>query len=252
MEAYAADASLKGKLRRRLTRLVERRPAVVHLEHPIVSFAFDDAPRSAAETGAAILEAAGAKGTFYISSGLCGREGPMGVFADEAEVEALSSQGHEIGCHTFSHLDCGQAGSERIARDVDCNVAALVSRGLSEPTTFAYPYGDVSVGAKRTLASRYRALRALHPGMIVSGTDLNQMPAVGIEGPAGEANAQAWLERAARRRAWLILYTHDVADPASAWGCTPAALQRLVASAKALGFEIRTVADALDRIGARA
>ena len=42
--AYSADRSLKGKLRRRLVRLAERRPAKRAPDRPMVSFSFDDAP----------------------------------------------------------------------------------------------------------------------------------------------------------------------------------------------------------------
>jgi len=251
-QPHVADPSLKGKLRRRFARLVERRPVRMRLDRPIVSFAFDDAPASSAHEGARVLEAAGARATYYVSVGLCDRDGPMGRFADEAEIDALAARGHEIGCHTFTHLDCAQADAGRIERDIDCNIAALTSRGVAEPATFAYPYGEVSVPAKRLLAARYRALRGVHQGLIEDGSDLNQLPGVGIEGEDGEARAAAWIERAAARKAWLILFSHDVQPEPSPWGCTPDALSRLVAKAQAAGCEILPVASALDRIEALA
>ena len=38
----------------------------------MVSFTFDDLPKSAVTTGAGMLEAHGARGTFYVSGGLVG------------------------------------------------------------------------------------------------------------------------------------------------------------------------------------
>lgn len=250
VEAYEPDRSLTGKLRRRLVRLAHRRPATVNLKRPMVSFTFDDAPSSAAHAGAAILEQRGHRGTYYFAAGLADRDGPMGRFAGEADVRRLAAAGHEIACHTFSHLDCGQADGATASADVDRNAGALSAWDAPPAANFAYPYGDVSAAAKRALAPRYRLLRALHHGLIETGADLNQAPAVGIEGPGGEALARRWLQAAARRRAWLILYTHDVADPASAWGCTPAALTALVNDAERMGFDIVTVADGVRRIGA--
>jgi peptidoglycan/xylan/chitin deacetylase (PgdA/CDA1 family) len=252
VEPYTADASLKGKLRRRWTRLVRRRPARFRLDRPLLSITFDDAPESAVLNGAPVLERAGARGTFYISTGLCGRDGAMGRFADEIQLHALAGAGHEIACHTFSHLDCGQASAGRIEGDVARNLPTLAELTGGAPSNFAYPYGDVSVQAKRVLQRKFRSLRALHEGMVEDGADLNQLPAVGLEGADGETRAQAWIDRAARRDAWLVLYTHDVRDTPSPWGCTPAALERLVARAIDRGFEIQTVALALDRIGAAA
>jgi peptidoglycan/xylan/chitin deacetylase (PgdA/CDA1 family) len=232
MEVYGADRSLKGKLRRRM-----------------VSISFDDAPVSAAVDGARILEARGAKGTYFISMGLAGQDGPMGRNADAAQLRALLDAGHEIGCHTFSHLDCGQAPAGLAAGDVERNLEALRALGAPEPRTFAYPYGDVSTPAKAALGSRFSLLRALHHGLIDRGSDLNQAPAVGIEGPPGEQAARGWLRRALAQRAWLILYTHDVREDPSPFGCTPAALARLLDEALAGGAEIVTVAEGCRRVG---
>lgn len=248
-QVYSPDRSLKGKLRRRWSRLVVRRPLTTRIDRPMVSFSFDDAPVTAVETGAAILEAAGARGVFYVCAGLDGQAGPMGRYADRDAYARLAAAGHEIGCHTFSHLDCGKADEAAIRADVARNGAALKAAGI-ETRTFAYPYGDVSPQAKAALGEGFLGLRALHPGLVQAGADLNQLPAISLEGADGEARSAAWIDRALADKAWVILYTHDVADPASEWGCTPGALQRLVARAQAGGAEIVTVAGALERLGA--
>jgi len=250
MEAYSADRSLKGKVRRRWARLVDRRSSGVSLERPMVSFSFDDAPQSAAQAGAALLEARGLRGTYFISAGLAGEDGPMGRNASLHEVKRLSDAGHEIACHTWSHLDCGQAGAEEADLDAERNRETLLQAGLPDPSTFAYPYGDVSIPAKRRLGERFALLRALHHGLVDGRADLNQAPAVGIEGPGGEALAHRWMNRAKARRAWLILYTHDVCDSPSAWGCTPTTLEGLIARAFNENFEVVTVADGCRRLGA--
>ena len=242
IEAYQADRSWRGKLRRRTVRLVSRRPARAPAG-PMVSFAFDDAPLSAADAGAAILEARGLRGSFFIAAALAGQDGPSGRYAGAEAVRRLVEAGHEVGCHTYSHLDCGQAAACEAVEDVARNAEALAAWGAPPPATFAWPYGDVSAGPKRALAGRFSLLRGLHQGLITAGTDLNQAPAVGVEGPLGEAVARRWLRRAARGRAWLILFTHDVAEAPSPWGCTPHALARLADEALATGFETVTVAE---------
>jgi len=248
-DAYQPDRSLKGKLRRRLVRLAHRRPLAAAPERPMVSFAFDDAPLTAARAGAAVLEARGVRGCYFVSAGLAGREAPMGVCADAADYRALAEAGHEIACHTFSHLDCGKAPGAAAASDVTRNAEALAAWGLPAPTTFAYPYGDVGFGPKAALGDRFALLRALHPGVIERGCDLNQAPAVGVEGENGEATARRWLAEARERRAWVILFTHDVRPDPSPWGCTPQALERLVDEAVADGFEVVTVAEGARRLG---
>jgi peptidoglycan/xylan/chitin deacetylase (PgdA/CDA1 family) len=248
--AYSADRSLKGKLRRRLVRLAVRRPARVRLDRPMVSFSFDDPPASAALAGARAFDARGLTATYYVSAGLAGREGPMGRFATRGEVMALAGAGHEIACHTYSHIDCGAAPRDVVEADVARNHAALAEWGAPEPVNFAYPYGDVAHAAKAALAPRYKVLRALNHGLVEDGADLNQAPAVGVEGPCGERTALAWLARAIRRKAWLILYSHDVSDAPTEWGCTPGALDRLIEAARAGGCDIVTVAEGARRIAA--
>ena len=248
-DAYSSDRSIKGKVRRRAVRLLHRRPLTTAPTRPMLSFTFDDAPITAVHGGAQVLEARGVRGTYYVSAGLAGQEAPMGVCGGADDYRKLAEAGHEIACHTYSHLDCGQAAGDEVAADVNANAEAFRAWGVPEAQTFAYPYGDVSPATKPALASRFRLLRALHKGVIVKGSDLNQTPGVGVEGPDGEAVARRWIKVAKRRNAWLILYTHDVRDQPSPWGCTPEAWGRLVDDGLKAGFDVVTVAEGARRLG---
>jgi peptidoglycan/xylan/chitin deacetylase (PgdA/CDA1 family) len=250
VEAYSPDRSLKGKLRRRLARLVERRPASIRPERPMASFTFDDPLATATATGSKLLEARGLRGTYFVAAGLVGRQGPAGRYATAEEIIATAGRGHEVACHTYSHLDCGKAAGPAIRDDVERNAAALKAWGLGPTASFAYPYGEVSALVKRELGGRFGLLRAIHVGIFEDGGDLNQAPAVGIEGVGGERIARRWLGIAAARKGWLILCTHDVAETPSEWGCTPGALERLIEMAVASGFDVVTVAEGLRRLSA--
>ena len=244
---YAADSSWRGKLRRRAVRLMSRRPARAP-DRPMISFTFDDVPASAADHGANLLEARGLRGSYYVSAALAGLGAATGPMADRATVKKLADAGHEIGCHTYSHLDCGQARGADAVEDVARNAETLVGWGVPLPATFAYPFGDVAPEPKRALAGRFSLLRALTPGFIVGGSDLNQAPSVPIDGPLGEQTALRWVDRGAGRKAWLLLCFHDVAETPSPWGCTPAALARIADRALAAGYETVTVAEGARRL----
>ena len=248
--AYQADPSLVGKVKRRVARVVHRRPLRAAPGRPIISFTFDDAPASATRAGAQVLEARGLRGTYYVSAGLSGTEIPMGVCAVADDYRRVAAAGHEIACHTYSHLDCGRADARAAAADVARNLETLEAWGLGAVESFAYPYGDVSTGPKGALEGRFSTLRGLHHGVIEPGVDLNQAPSVGIEGPPGVPLARRWMAEAVKRKAWLILYTHDVTDAPSPWGCTPQIFAELVDEALAAGFEVLTVRDAARRLGA--
>jgi peptidoglycan/xylan/chitin deacetylase (PgdA/CDA1 family) len=132
-DAYQPDRSLKGKLRRRAARLVHRRPLAAGPARPMISFTFDDAPATAVHAGAQALEARGLHGTFYVAAGLAGGEAPMGVCAGGDDYRRLAQAGHEIACHTFSHLDCGQATGPQALADVAANAEALAAWGAPAP-----------------------------------------------------------------------------------------------------------------------
>lgn len=243
---YTPDLSLAGKLRRRLTRLIHKRPVNLSLDGAVVSFTFDDIPASAASEGARALEDANVRGTFYVCAGLFDQEGHMGRFANEAEIRGLIERGHEVAGHTYQHIDCHRSSSQTLEMDLDRNDSQLTKIGAQQDH-FAYPYGEVSPRAKRQLAERYASLRGVHKGLVRSGSDLNQLPSVGIEGPDGEATAKAWIDRAITEKAWLILYTHDVRDQPSPWGCTPQALRNLISYAQSNGAVAQPLGQVLEQ-----
>jgi peptidoglycan/xylan/chitin deacetylase (PgdA/CDA1 family) len=245
---YRPDMSLKGKLRRRIVRLQHRRPARGRLTRTMVSFAFDDAPASAITVGGAILESYGQRGTYFISASLAGEQGHMGPYASRAQIIEASHKGHEIACHTYSHLDCAQADGDAVTRDIARNSATLVEWGAPEPTTFAYPFGDVSAPAKVAASQRFVFSRALHRGVINTGSDLNQAPSIGIEGAGGEALARRWMDKAHDQLGWVILFTHGVEPDHTTFGATVDGFSRLVGEAVAREFDIVTIAEGARRL----
>lgn len=246
---HHADTSIWGKLRRRASRFVFTRPASLeHLKRPMLTISFDDVPASAAVTGARILEERGLAGTYFLSTALMGQSSHLGRFADAAEIRRLQAAGHEIAAHTHDHIDCGVSSYADIRANVARNLEAMTQMGLMRPETFAYPYGDVSPQAKLVTLNTFRAARGLAHGLVRSGVDLNQTPAIGLEGPNALSLGRRWLWRASSRPGnWLILYTHDVRETPSDWGCTPQTLEALADEAISLGFDVVTYAEGAKR-----
>lgn len=217
----------------------------------MVSFTFDDAPRSAAQVAAPILEAAGFRGVYFVASGyMDGVDGPIRPYADWDEIKTLADRGHEIACHTHSHRNCAVVGPDEAVAETKRNAEAFARHGLPASQTFAYPFGDVSAASKAALASRFRLLRATHPGLMSRGGDLNQAPSVAMEGSDAIEVARLWLERAKAQKSWLIFYTHDVTAAPSPYGCTPEAFQFAVDLTARMGMEVVTVSEGAARLGA--
>ena len=88
---------------------------------PMVSFTFDDVPKSAATVGAAILDAHGAHGTYYVIGSQVGTSAPLWDMVDGDDVVALHRGGHEIACHTFSHKRACDLDAETLSAEIERN-----------------------------------------------------------------------------------------------------------------------------------
>lgn len=210
----------------------------------VVSFTFDDFPKSAFVTGGKILEQYGARGTYYTTLKFAGAKSAMGRMFDFEDVRAAHRAGHEIACHTFTHLDCAQATKSSIRAELSASAAGLSA--LIEgfvPKNFAYPYGSISPPAKRVVGARYSSCRGISPGMNQGTVDLDELLANRIYArDFDEAGIFRLIDRNSSVGGWLIFYTHDVADTPGAHGCTPEQLKTVVAYA-ARHTTIQTVRD---------
>src|SRR5882757_6246651 len=111
----------KAKVSHRLAMHVRVDRFALRNDTPMVSFTFDDLPKSAVTTGAGLLEAHGARGTFYVSGGMVGTSTPNWAAGDAADVVALHAKGHEIGCHTFSHKRACDLDARALAEQIGRN-----------------------------------------------------------------------------------------------------------------------------------
>ena len=138
---------------------------------PMISFTFDDFPRSALYSGGDILQEFGLAATYYTSLGLINTDGPVGrIFSDEDLGEALR-RGHELGCHTFDHCHAWDTDPGTFEDSVLKNRQAL-SRLLPGATfsTLSYPRSIPRPQTKQKveqyfLACREEAMNRSTPGL---------------------------------------------------------------------------------------
>mgnify|MGYP003111976772 CR=1 FL=1 len=220
---YIPSSGLAGKWRRLSARLFERDPLRFSAQKLTVSFTFDDFPKSAVEHGATELERHGWRGTWYAAAGFAGGENHHGALFDAADINRLSEAGHEIACHTHSHLDIAAASLEAVQAEIEQNRDALAAMGYrGSLPAFAYPFGEATPRAKRALSGRYETLRGVQPGINRSGDDRHLLKAVGIDGgDAGIARALSFIEDGRNAPGWLIFFAHDIRAEPTPWGCTP-------------------------------
>lgn len=225
------------------------------LERPIVSISFDDFPVSAWETGGRILAHHGVRGSYYVAGNLCGTEFDGNTMIDARSLAEVAAAGHEIGCHTFTHRRLRGLSERDIVAEFDANQAFLRTAlpQAEEVTTFAYPYGDVSLNAKRVASRRFAACRGIFAGVNAGRADLGLLACVCLEPPVLERRSVASsIEEAVRANGWLIFLTHDVSDAPTAYGVTPRLLDEVIRTAVAAGCDLLPVRDALKLARSRA
>lgn len=237
-----------GAMRRRLLSSFGSRIAPLTSERPLVSFCFDDFPRTAYRSGGAILKRFEARGTYYAAPGLMNSCNDLGEQFTQSDLESLITEGHELGCHTSSHISCRKVSLEVFNSDVQRGRASLLKLTGCDPVDFAYPFGHVTLAAKATIGSQMKSCRGIYGGVNRGSVDLNLLRANSLYGNCDKAGEYGSLfSLGGNRDSWLIFYTHDVRETPSPFGCTPALLEEVVSMAVASGFQIATVQDVIEK-----
>jgi peptidoglycan/xylan/chitin deacetylase (PgdA/CDA1 family) len=250
MNAMWSDA--KARVSHRLAMHVHVGSFRLRNDTPMVSFTFDDIPKSAATTGASILDAHDARGTFYISGGLIGAPSPNWTAADAQDIANLHSKGHEIGCHTYSHRRTCDLDAEALTEEIERNRRYL---RLLDPSikieNFAYPFGYGSFVRKRQLKTAFQSCRSIVPGVNSGAVDMQFLRAMPlIDGGIDRGEIERAFDKAQTNNGWLIFYTHDVADKPSPYGCTPALMNHALEAASRRRIPVLNMAEALLCAGA--
>jgi peptidoglycan/xylan/chitin deacetylase (PgdA/CDA1 family) len=238
-------ASLLANLRWKTVAGLSRRNTSLPESGPIVSFTFDDFPRTALQIGGAILKNYGARGTYYAAMGLMDTVTAVGQQFGPADLDFLLDEGHELGSHTFGHLSCRSAVLREFKADVTKgkdSVTALT--GIRAPHNFAYPFGHVTLRAKGTVGSSVTTCRGILPGINYNSIDLNLLKANRLYSHLLDFETiDRLLDTNDRLGGWLIFYTHDVSDTPSRYGCKTHDFERVVERVAKRRCRILKVAD---------
>src|SRR5882724_8520660 len=252
MQKRSLWSRLTGYYRRRVASLVFRKPFLISLQKPLISFTFDDFPHSALMAGGAILNRFGLAGTFYASFSLVDKETPSGQIFCLDDLTTLFEQGHELGCHTFSHCDSWNTDPRTFEDSVVENRAALKEiLPDAEFMSFSYPIEMPRPRTKGRIAPYFLSCRGGGQIINTGRTDLNQLSAFFLE--KSRDNPQAvrdLIDLNQKERGWLIFATHDISDNPTQFGCTPEFFEHIVRYAVSSGAHILPVAKAIEALGA--
>ena len=255
--SYLAKA--RDRVAMAATRALCSRQLAVRTPVPLISFTFDDFPRSAFLEAGSILTRNGVRGTYYASLGLAGKQSQMGPMYQTEDLKELARLGHELGCHTFGHCHSWNTPADVYERAIVENQNALtqVLPGIKFET-FAYPFSAPHLGVKQVAGRHFACCRGgglstrryfpqaggqtFNSGV----TDLNLLCAFFLEQSRENPEAvKRVIDQNAQGRGWLILATHDVCERPSRFGCTPGFFEQVVQWSLESGARLLPVVEAL-------
>ena len=243
---------LSAKWRRFSIESFGRRDFTLSTDVPYVSFTFDDFPRTALTEGGTILRGHGVTGTYFVSLQLLGKPSPSGPIATPDDVKALLADGHELGCHTYEHLDGCHSSVDEFERSIRQNRVALadVAPGATFPV-FAYPLNGPVLSIKRAVGKHFVGCRGGGQTFNSGVTDLNLLKAYFLDWRnRGNADVvREVVERNAAERGWLIFATHDVAPEPSRYGCYPDFFENAVRLSISSGARVVPMMEACAALG---
>jgi peptidoglycan/xylan/chitin deacetylase (PgdA/CDA1 family) len=201
-----------------------RRDFRLRQPQPYVSFTFDDFPRSALVTGGTILERHHVRGTYFVSLKMAGKDSLSGPIAHRQDIVSLLAAGHQLGCHTYDHLDGRHATPQAFEQSIIANQAALdeLVPGTRLPV-FAYPLNGPNVPVKRAVGRQFIACRGGGQTINSGRIDLNLLRAFFLDQRINTdlRLVEDIIRLNAESGGWLIFATHDVASVPSPYGCDP-------------------------------
>jgi peptidoglycan/xylan/chitin deacetylase (PgdA/CDA1 family) len=236
-------ARMHGRYQRFAARYMVRRLITINTDVPIISFTFDDFPRSALLVGGAILKHSGVTGTYYASFGLSGTKAPSGAVFLQEDIHHLLEAGHELGCHTFSHCHSWDTESLVFEESIFKNEAALSEIApMARLKTFAYPICPPRPTTKRVTARHFVCCRGGGQTLNCGKVDLNHLAGYFLEKDEDNAKrCKDLIDQNKRVRGWLIFATHDVSSEHTPFGCTPRFFESVVHYAVESGARILPV-----------
>ncbi len=237
---------LIDQMRRRAACHLDRDPVRIAPGRGVFSVSFDDFPETAWTEAGQILADHGVRATYYVCGGL---EGGTNLDLPQfrtAHLEALAAAGHEVGCHTFGHTSVLRLDPAGLEASLDANARWVGERlGGYRMTTFAYPFGDASMTAKRVVRRRFALGRGVREGVNRGPEDRALVKSIGLESRRLPGyDLESLMAETGSTSGWLTAYGHDVSNRPTPYGCRPEDLDRVLRLARAAGLEIRPVGEA--------
>jgi len=209
----------------------------------MVTFSLDDSWLSQYVNALPILQAAGIKGTFYLTTTPLVES--WQYFMTPTQVIDIAAKGHEIAGHTLTHPDLTTLTQANIDAQIADSRRYLQTLTGAPVNTFAYPYGFRNALVKsRVPVAGYSSARTVDlPGLNDATTDKYELRSITLLSSQTLADITSQVDLAKANKQWLILTIHEVNTGGDAYFTTPTRLQQIVNYVKSSGIKIVTIGE---------
>lgn len=241
---------VRDNYKRTIARWMFQKRLAIRLQVPVISFTFDDFPKSALSTGGTILTRYQFAGTYYVSLGILGHDSPSGRLCESNDLVTALEQGHELGCHTFAHCHSWNTSRSEFRNAILQNRETM--NRLVPGTTFqslSYPMSEPSPATKLEASKHFLCCRSGGQSINTGIVDANQLSSFFLEKKRDSIQEiRNLIDLNHSMRGWAIFATHDVSPNPSSYGCTPAFFENVVSYAKESGALVLPVVRAFEMI----
>ena len=214
------------------------------LPEGIVSFTFDDGPKSFITNALPVLKRAGILTTQYVTTGKvddANVEDPGKTFSQQ-DIQTLFKRGDEIAAHTVTHPRLPQLGIDQITQELVSSRQQLQLQLHTPVVDFASPYGEYDDQVLQVARQYYQSHRSVDVGYNdLSTFDPYNIRVQNVNRDTDPQTVAAWMEFAKTHKVWLVLVFHQIMDNSGAYSYGPDNFNQVVTSTNKLGIKTVTV-----------
>ncbi len=178
------------------------------LPQAMVTLSFDDGFKTQYSVAKPILDKAGLKATFYITSGFLDDE--FDDYMTTSEMLAMQTAGYEIGGHTKNHIDLTTLTTPQVQDEVSGGRADLIAKGVKTVSSFAYPFGAYNDQAIQVVKdSGFTNARSVNSGFNDKNSNPYLLMDQHLTSDVTVAQLKAWVDQAIAEKKWLIIEAHE-------------------------------------------
>ncbi|MFT7035754.1 MAG: peptidoglycan/xylan/chitin deacetylase (PgdA/CDA1 family) [Cyclobacteriaceae bacterium] len=237
------------RFRKKIGGMTHKKRVKIPPNELFITFTFDDIHQSALNEARKMLNKHNIKATYYVCLSFLKSEDAQLKF-DLDDLKKCAQDGHELACHTYSHLHFLRTERNEILRDLDLNKAILkrILPGINF-NNFSYPFGEQTSTARRIIKDRFTSGRGIEQGINRGIVDLNNLKAVRLyEKTHSIAQIESILRDARDKGGWLVFYTHDVQDDFSKYGCSPEYFEKILKLVLSKSIQPSTITNTIETI----